>query len=318
MNIQQFQYVLAVVDSKNFEDAAEKCFVTQSTLSTMINKFEKEIGIRIFNRKTKPVSITKEGEIIVTRLRVILNEIGLLENVFQELKGEMIGDLKIGVIPTIAPYLLPLFIHEFSERFPYVEIHVKELTTHQIQTKLLNRELDIGILALPLNNKELTEIPLYEEPFLLYDCSGEMEMGPVLPKDLNFSKMCLLEEGHCLRTQIYELCELKEKYGVSTSNLKFESGSMESLIRITESRKGITVLPYLAYKDLSEAAQQNIRQFAAPIPVRSIGLITHKFFAKKGLKTALIETIQSAVSPLIPEEEGANVIEPLGELQKKF
>ena len=312
MNIQQFQYVLAVVDSKNFEDAAEKCFVTQSTLSTMINKFEKEIGIRIFNRKTKPVSITKEGEIIVMRLRVIVNEIGLLENVFQELKGEMVGDLKIGVIPTIAPYLLPLFIHQFSERFPYVEIHVKELTTEQIQKNLLNRELDIGILALPLNNKELTETPLYEEPFLIYDCSGELGQDPVTPSELNFSKMCLLEEGHCLRTQVYDICELKEKYGVTNSNLKFESGSMESLVRITEASKGVTILPYLAYKGLSDTAKQHVKHFTSPIPVRSIGLITHNFFAKKGLKKAMIEIIQDAVCDLIPVGESpSKVVDPV-------
>ena len=114
MNIQQFQYVLAVVDSKNFEDAAERCFVTQSTLSTMIGRYEDEIGVKIFNRKTKPVSITSEGVKIIDRLRIIISEIESLSNVVQELKGEMVGELKIGIIPTVAPYLLPLFLSKFE------------------------------------------------------------------------------------------------------------------------------------------------------------------------------------------------------------
>ena len=119
MNIQQFQYVLAVVDSKNFESAAEKCFITQSTLSTMIGRFENEIGIKIFNRKTKPVSLTIEGVEIIKRLRIIDKEIGQFNNLIQELKGEMVGELKIGIIPTVAPYLLPLFLSEFALRVSF-------------------------------------------------------------------------------------------------------------------------------------------------------------------------------------------------------
>ena len=167
MNIQQFQYILAVVDLKNFESAADKCFVTQSTLSTMIGRFEDEIGVKIFNRKTKPVSITTEGELIIERLRIVLNEIDALNNVVQELKGEMVGNLKIGIIPTIAPYLLPLFLPEFASRFPAIKISVREMTTAQIQQALRIRTIDLGILALPLHDDSLEEISLFSEPFLL-------------------------------------------------------------------------------------------------------------------------------------------------------
>ena len=181
MNIQQFQYVLAVVDSKNFEDAAERCFVTQSTLSTMINKFEAEIEMKIFNRKTKPVTITQEGQKIIDRLRIIVNELAELSNVVQEVKGEMVGELKIGVIPTLAPYLLPMFINQFSEKFPKVKLIVQEMTTEQIKQSLLVRSLDIGFLALPIAHKELNETSLFNEPFLVYDCSGKMKKIPSLP-----------------------------------------------------------------------------------------------------------------------------------------
>ena len=311
MNIQQFQYVLAVVDSKNFDAAAEKCCVTQSTLSTMINKFEDEISIKIFNRKTKPVTITKEGQQVIERLRIIINEVDLLNNVVQEIKGEMVGDLKIGIIPTIAPYLLPLFINDFVTKFPKVNFIIKEMTTEQIQKDLLIRDLDIGILALPLSHKDLSETPIYNEPFLIYDCTENKSRSKRSPTDLDFAKMCLLEEGHCLRTQIYDICQLSAGTVHDQANLKFESGSMESLIRITESREGITILPHLSFHSLDEDAKKDIISFKDPVPVRSIGLATHKFFVKKSLKKDLIEAIQKSVASLIPETDSVEVINPI-------
>lgn len=310
MNIQQFQYILAVVDSKNFEDAAERCFVTQSTLSTMINKFEAEIGIKVFNRKTKPVTITDDGHRIIERLRIIVNEVDLLNNVVQEIKGEMVGDLKIGIIPTIAPYLLPLFINDFVEQFPKVNFVIKEMTTSQIQESLLVRNLDVGILALPLAHKELSEFPLYEEPFLIYDCTGKACKDKLSPSDLDYSRLCLLEEGHCLRTQVYDICALNQQEE-NKANFKFESGSMASLVRITESREGITILPYLASKLLAETMKGNLGSFKDPVPVRSIGLVTHRFFVKEALKNALVELIQNSVQQLMPTMSASRVINPV-------
>lgn len=311
MNIQQFQYVLAVVDLKNFEAAAEKCFVTQSTLSTMIGRFEDEIGIKIFNRKTKPVSITAEGEQIIERLRIVLNEIDVLDNVVQELKGEMVGDLRVGVIPTIAPYLLPLFLTEFAERFPKVRIHVKEMTTSEIQQALRLRSFDIGILAVPLDDTELEEIELYSEPFRVYDCTDDKSGSKVAVKDLNYSKLCLLQEGHCLRTQVKQICELSSQLSNNDVNYEFESGSMDSLLRITRTRKGITILPYLASIDLPVSENCNLVEFEAPVPVRTVGLVTHKHFVKKKLLKDLKEIIQQSVADLIPQMEKQQALNPL-------
>lgn len=311
MNIQQFQYVLAVVDLKNFEAAAEKCFVTQSTLSTMIRKFEGEIGIKIFNRKTKPVSITAEGKEIIKRLRIVLNEIDALENLVQELKGEMIGELKIGIIPTIAPYLLPLFLTDFASTFPKVKMVVKEMTTAQIQKELKIRNIDIGILALPLEDPQLEETPLYSEPFLLYDCSGEIVNDKVSVGNLDYSKLCLLQEGHCLRTQVQRICDLSNESTKTGLNFEFESGSMDSLLRITEARKGMTILPYLASIDVTKKVKNKLVEFSAPVPVRSVGLITHKFFVKKKLLIELKNTIQKSVDEYIPSTEDYRVVKPL-------
>ncbi len=311
MNIQQFQYVLAVADSENFQSAAEKCFVTQSTLSTMIHKFEAEIGIKIFNRKTKPVSITKEGERIIDRLRIVVNEIELLKYSIQEEKGGMTGDLSIGIIPTIAPYLLPMIITEYAIRFPKINIRIKELTTTQIQKELITRNLDIGILALPLHHKELIEVPVYEEPFLIYDCSGSSDKGKVDPVDLDYSKICILEDGHCLKTQVYRICEFSKKKAVSDVNYTFESGSMESLIRITRSRKGFTILPLLACQALVLKEGEILRAFKSPVPVRRVGLLTHRFFAKKKLRTVLEEVIRESVEDLIPKSIPRQIVHPI-------
>lgn len=311
MNIQQFQYILAVVDLKNFELAAERCYVTQSTLSTMIGRFEDEIGIKLFNRKTKPVSITPEGEELIKRLRIILHEIDSLDNVIQELKGEMSGDLRIGIIPTIAPYLLPLFLSSFAEKFPKVTIVVKEMTTPQIQQSLKARQIDIGILAVPIDDNSLEELHLYTEPFLVYDFREVKSTEKISIDQLDYSKIWLLQEGHCLRSQVYRICELSNQTPKNNVNFEFESGSMDSLLRITKASKGITIIPYLASIDLPDSERSNLIEFMDPVPVRSIGLLTHKHFVKKRLLTKLQTTIQQSISGLIPENVHYTVVSPL-------
>lgn len=311
MNIQQFQYVIAVVDSKNFETAAERCFITQSTLSTMIGRFENEIGIKIFNRKTKPVSLTTEGKAVVKRLRIVLNEIDSLDNVIQDLKGEMTGELKIGIIPTIAPYILPLFLVGFSNKFPNVKITVEEITTPQIKEGLLTRTLDVGLLALPIEDPNLLEYEIYKEPFLVYDCRKERNNKKITVDNLDYSKLWLLQKGHCLRSQVFKICEQSCKKPEGDRNFKFESGSMGSLVRFTKTSEGMTILPYLASLDLPVDDQNNLVEFEHPVPVRSVGLLTHKFFVKKKLLEELIKTLEESVSELLPSKpKKAQVLKP--------
>ena len=311
MNIQQFQYILAVVELRNFEAAADRCCVTQSTLSTMIRRFESEIGIKIFNRKNKPVTITSEGQQIIDRLRVINNEVESLENVIQELKGEMVGELRIGVIPTIAPYVLPSFLSEFAAKFPRVNIVVKEMTTSQIRKDLKGRMLDIGLLAIPIGDEELDEHPLYSEPFLLYSCEDEKPADKIKLDDLDYSKLCLLQEGHCLRSQVRQICELYDRKCNTDSNFIFESGSMDSLLRFTKANKGFTIIPYLASLDLPREESCNFVEFIDPVPVRSVGLLTHKYFVKHRMLEELRDMIREKISVLLPESENVNVLEPV-------
>lgn len=311
MNIQQFNYVLAVVNSKNFETAAERCHVTQSTLSTMIGKFEKEIGIKIFNRKTKPVSITSEGKEIIQRLRIINNEIEQLEDVIQELKGEMAGELRIGVIPTIAPYLLPLFLSKFAIQFPEVKIVIKEIPTTQITASLKDRSLDIGILALPIEDHELIEQELYIEPFLVYDCRPVDSLSKISISNLDYSNLWLLQEGHCLRTQVYQICERSNQNPKFQYNFEFESGSMDSLLRFTKANKGMTIIPYLASLDFYTSDKQRLIEFGKPIPSRSVGVLTHKYFVRTRLTIELINTIKECTKELLPNKKSTEIIKPL-------
>jgi len=311
MNIQQFQYVTAVVDIKNFKAAAEKCFVSQSTLSAMIGKLEEELGVKIFDRKTKPVSITPEGVKITERLRVILNEIDLLENMVTEMKDMTVNGLRIGIIPTIAPYLLPLFFNVFSARFPKDKIMVKEQTTAKIKKDLILRNIDVGIVSLPICDRKFIERRVFSEPFLIYDCTGDSRKNDVAVEDLDYTKVCLIKEGNCMRSQVTQLRERFNNDLFKDVNYTIESDSVESLIRITNMRKGITLLPYLASIDLSAEEQQKISMFKNPVPVRDVGLLTHKFFVKHTMLKELEDTIKHSVEGLFSEPGETKVLEPL-------
>jgi len=298
MNIQQIQYVLAVAELKNFGKAAEKCFITQSTLSTMIVRFEEEIGITIFDRKTKPATISKEGEEIIRQLKLIATEINKLNEIAESLKGEITGNLKIGVIPTVAPYILPHFLEDFTGKFPKMDFEISEITTAVIIDSLIKRELDVGIVSIPLEQSDLLEIPLYNETFVLYDCQSKNGRKLQI-EDIDHERLWLLEEGHCLRTQVQKICDFDQDTVRVNSNFKYKSGTIDSLMRFVKMNKGITFLPYLATLEFNKEDQKKINNFEAPIPVRTIGLIYHKHFVKKQVLEELKLNIQNKIIPLL-------------------
>ncbi|UOB19442.1 hydrogen peroxide-inducible genes activator [Abyssalbus ytuae] len=311
MNIQQIEYILAVKELKNFGKAADKCFITQSTLSTMIGKFEEEIGIKVFDRKTKPVSITKEGEAIIHQLKVISKELTVLDELVQSLKGELSGELKIGIIPTVAPFILPEFLNDFARKFPKITFTISEKTTNNITDALLKRELDIGIMATPAGVPDLYELPLYNEPFVLYDCSKREMKEYVNVDSIDFNKFWLLEEGHCLHTQVKKICDYDTSRNNENINFNFKAGSVDSLIRFVKINKGLTMLPYLASLDLTPAEYKKITHFQSPVPVRTIGLVVHKHFVKKQILSLLQLEIQDKILPLLNANQEEVVVSPL-------
>lgn len=304
MNIQQFQYILAVAETKHFEQAAQKCFIGQSTLSTMISKFEDELGIKIFDRKRKPLTITQEGAIVLEQVRLIKKEIDQLGELTKEIKGEVLGSLSISVIPTIAPFLLPLFLQDFAKKFPNVNIQVKEQTTSEIVRQIKSRELDIGILSTPLLDPDLIEIDLYDEPFVFYDSenSGDEKL---ISSDLDVSKLCLLEEGHCMRTQVVNLCDIHKMKLKNTLNFDYKAGSIDSLLRFVRANRASTLLPFLSTLDLSKEEEAKLAQFTDPVPYRSIGLVVHRHFVKKRILEALMQSITTEVSKKLPTLKAA-------------
>jgi LysR family hydrogen peroxide-inducible transcriptional activator len=310
MNIRQIDYILAVAEYRHFELAAEKCYITQSTLSTMIGKFEDEIGLKIFDRKKKPLGITQEGNAILGQLRTIRTNFNQLEEMAQEIRGEIKGKLSISVIPTIAPYLLPLFLPNFVTKYPQLQIEIREQTTDEIIRQLRSRTIDIGILSTPLYEKDIIELPLYDEPFLLFDTQLKTKNDIELKK-LAFNQLCLLEEGHCMRTQVLNLCELHKKKINNKLHFDYKAGSIDSLLRFVKASEASTLLPYLAAKDLSKKDIKFLHKFSSPIPMRTIGLVVHQHFVKKKLLLQIEKEIKSKVLPLLPEAmEKVKILEP--------
>jgi LysR family transcriptional regulator, hydrogen peroxide-inducible genes activator len=300
MNVQQIQYVLAVAEKRHFETAAESCFITQSTLSTMISRLEDEIGIKIFDRKRKPVEITNEGQIIIDQFRIIQLEILRFQEITKEIKGEVKGSLSIAVIPTVAPFLLPLFLQSFAQAFPDLVIKVKEQTTSEIMRQLKSRELDIGIISIPVNDLDIEEIKLYDEPFVYYE-TNESNHSNITIDHIDRHNLCLLEEGHCMRTQVLKLCDLQENELLTKLNFEYKAGSIDSLLRFVRANKAATLLPYLSTVDWEADAQKHLSSFLPPVPYRSVGIVVHRHFVKRKVLDLLLKEINKKLAPILPK-----------------
>lgn len=299
MNLRQLEYVLALAEQQHFERAAEKSFVSQSTLSTMIGRLEQELGILLFDRSTKPIALTKEGEVLLARMRLILKEVESLSASVEEMKGEIQGVLSIAAIPTIAPFILPRILWKFAQRFPKIKIEVRELITEHIIKGLNSREIDIGIIATPTLSTNLQEHVLYNEPFYLFDYYSEKVPAYTRFDDLDYSKMLFLEEGHCLNDQVDTICRLSRRTVNPMQNITFKAGSIDSLVRITKINKGITLLPKLATYDFSKAEKKRLSQFQEESAFRTVRLAVHQHFVKRSLLDALVEDIKEKVGPYL-------------------
>lgn len=302
MNIHQFHYIQTLAEVRHFETAAEKCHITQSTLSTMISKFEEEIGVKIFDRKKKPVEITAEGQVLLEQLKKINKEIEQLSEISKEIKGEIKGDLSIAIIPTIAPGLLPLFITKFAKKFPELNINIVEQPTAEIMKRLKSRDLDIGILSIPLNDPNIREIHCYDEAFVFFDTNSNNQPD-IDANQLDVTNLCLLDEGHCMRAQILELCNLNQKRLNHTNNFKYNAGSIDSLMKFVKANNGSTLLPYLSTFDLSPEDKTHIQHFKDPQPYRSVGLAVHRHFVKNKILELLKMEIQGNLKPYIQQTQ---------------
>lgn len=299
MTIVQLSYIVALDNFRHFAEAAQFCHVTQPTLSMQVHKLEQELGLKIFDRSKQPVVPTESGLEIISQARKIMAEFDAMQNIIDARQGIHSGELKVGIIPTLAPYLLPLFVQSFTKKYPRVKLIVNEMTTEQIIGRLREGRLDVAILVTPLNEKGIREQVLFYEKLIAYVSKKNalFKKTYLLSKDIDPHKLWLLEEGHCFRSQIMNLCEL-QKAGKEDSFFEYEAGSIETLRRMVELNDGITILPELATMDLRASQLQLLRQFRHPAPMREVSLVVHRDFVKK----KLVEIFRQEIVASIPEK----------------
>jgi LysR family hydrogen peroxide-inducible transcriptional activator len=304
MNIQQLEYIVAVDNYRHFAKASEKSFVTQPTLSTMIQKLEEELAVKIFDRTKPPVVPTREGKEVIRRAKLILHEVSGLRNFAIGLKDDTGGELRLGIIPTLAPYLLPLFLGSFRDINPSLVLFVKEMLTVDIIAGLRTGELDMGLLATPLDEDGLTEHNIFYEELVAYasSCSVLCTDGrPLDPEDIDVDKLWLIEEGHCLRNQVLSLVELKRKAS-KNNTVRYQAGSIETLINLVDNHQGLTIIPELATINLNSLQKGKVRRFEDPRPVREISLVVAATYPRK----KLLKQIREEILTRVPIETNAD------------
>jgi len=307
MTLVQLEYAIAVDTYRSFVLAAEKCFVTQPTLSMQIQKLEDQLGVKLFDRSRQPVVPTEIGVDIIEQARILLNESYKIKEIISERKGEIAGEIKIGIIPTIAPYLLPRVIGSFMEKYPKVKLIIYEFTTENIIQQLKVGLLDCGILATPLDEPSLVERPVFYENFVSYVSKNSplFKKKALVTNDLDIDELWLLNEGHCLRNQVLNICKHKKSHH---NQLDYNTGSIETLIKMVDLNNGITILPELAMQDFSIKQMDKVRYFKSPEPSREISIVTHKNFIKKRIIDVLEIEIQNSVPKRMKSKKKKEII----------
>ena len=295
MTITQLKYTLAIAEHKNFTKAAESCFVTQPTLSTQIQKLEDELNVIIFDRGKKPIELTDVGRKIVFQARNIVNEAERIQDIVDQQKGFIGGEFRLGIIPTIMPTLLPMFLKNFIKKYPKVKLKIEELTTEEVLARINDGHLDAAIAATPLENETIKERVLYYEPFVAYIPENHRlkNKKTIEISDLDIEDMLLLEDGHCFRDGVLNLCKTFKDQ--AEEGFQLESGSIETLIKLSNEGLGMTLLPYLHTLDINDKEKGNLHYFNEPSPAREVSIIYHK----SELKMHIIEALQDVISGII-------------------
>ncbi len=299
ISLTQLEYVLAVDRFRNFSKAAKSCFITQPTLSMQLKKLEEDLGFPIFDRTKKPILPTEGGKAFIHQSRVVVDEWKRLSLLGSKGEGkELAGDLHIAVIPTLAPYWIPLFLEEFSKAYPKVNLHMDEMQTGQILKALETDEIDAALLVTPLGNKALHEDPIFYEPFYLW-VRGDHELAEktkIGEGDLDGSQIWLLNEGHCFRNQMIQICSLTKRKTI-LKNVVFESGNLETLKRLVERSGGYTLIPHLALP-AKLPNDIEVKSFRKPVPSREVSIV----YRRLQWKTPLIQAFRDVIARSVPPE----------------
>lgn len=291
MTLQQLHYLVALDDHRHFVKAAEACFVTQPTLTMQLRKLEEDLDVELFDRRSQPVRPTEVGARVIAQARVLLREADQLQALVKELHTGISGTFRVGIIPTLAPYLLPLFLPRFATEHPDIRLVIDERKTSRILKSLRRGELDLGILVTPVDAGEFEEVPLLQEPFLAYLPEGHAlwRRKKLDLIDLQEQSMWVLGEGHCFREQALSLCDRPSSAG--HENVLYESGSIETLKQLVRNGSGMTLVPELSV----EPGDPHVRRFAAPEPVRQVSLVVRRPFVRRKLLEEMARCIRKAL-----------------------
>ncbi|MBP3534261.1 MAG: LysR family transcriptional regulator [Alistipes sp.] len=295
MTIVQLEYLLAVANFGSFSVAAEHCFVTQPSLSMQIKSLEDELGVMLLDRSKKPVIPTEAGEAVLAQARETLREYNSIKEVVARIKGEMSGRIRLGVIPTIAPYMLHKFIPDFVQRYPKVELEIREMKTEYIIDALNRDRIDAALVAGGTCGDGILEYDLFDDRFFAYVSpdSPLYNKSNIRIEDIDMRDLILLSAGNCMRDQVLELCQARK--GVP-AHYSFESGSLDTLMRIVDCTSCMTVIPEMAVEYIPKERRSQVKNLLKGASSRKISLAIRRTYVKKSIVDALKETILECVA----------------------
>lgn len=311
MNLQQIEYLIALDKHRNFSIAAEKMFITQPALTIQIKNLERELGVEIFDRNKKPIIPTEIGRELIKHAQVLLRNTDKLKDIVAEFKADITGELKIGIIPTVAPYIVPKFVNTFMDKYPNVKLIFSEIISEDILFKLKDGTLDAGVLVTPFPMENTLVFPLYYEKFFTYVSKSHpsIKKKSIATADLELQDLWLLKEGNCFRNQIINICTKDVEYN-QEGKFKYESLSIDSLMKIVDNSNGITVIPEFAKELLSKENRNMVKPFSDYQPIREVSLVIERTFLKRTLIQKLHDEIKASVPKkmLIADGELVNTI----------
>lgn len=313
MNISlvQLEYVLALSTYGSFVAAAEHCHVTQPTLSMQLKKMEEELGVLLFDRSKQPLMPTFVGAKVVEQARATLHEAHKIKEIVLESKGVIKGELNIGIIPTLSPYLLPLFIGEFSRKYPGVQLHIQDLQTEEILSKVKKDLLDVAILVTPTKDPAVVEKPVFYEEFYAYlhaDLANRKAGNSIEIDELLENRLWMLQEGNCFRNQTFNLCGMNQ-LNYKDLHFRYESGNLQTIIKMVDHEGGFTLIPQLAANDLPENRKEQLKFIGKNHPVREVSLLYSRKFAKIDLIKKLEEEIRQSLPQEVLSNSSKNIVE---------
>ena len=295
MTIIQLEYLLAVANCGSFSVAAEHCFVTQPSLSMQVKALEEELGVVLLDRTKKPIIPTAVGEVVLEQAREALRSYKHIHETVAEMRGETAGKMRLGVIPTIAPYLLHKFIPTFVKEFPKVELEIHEMVTAEIIESLKRDRIDAALVASGTCGEGITEHDLFSDHFYAYVSPSLplFERSNIRIEDIDFKDLILLSRGNCMRDQIFELCQAAHDI---PSHFYFESGSLDTLMRMVDCTTCMTVIPEMALEFIPMSRRNRVKSIAKNATSRRVALAVSRTYVKQSIVEALRSTILKCVN----------------------